>query len=109
MREHGKTLECFRQLKEIFRCSASAGKGLIEAINPVLRAGLTTWRSATRVGVFHISETGSRRRFGAIWYEPASVEASNGSGGSKNGCMGRRSGLLPVSHYSSSSNAASIG
>src|SRR5262245_62144652 len=52
MREHGKPLACFRQLKEIFRCSASAGKGCIEAINAVLRAGLTTLRSATRVGVF---------------------------------------------------------
>src|SRR5262249_16490821 len=109
MREHGKTLACFRQLKEIFRCSASAGKGLIEAINPVLRAGLTTLRSATRVGVSHISRLGREEDSEPSGYEPASVEASNRSGGSKNGCMGRRFGLLPVSHYSSSSNAASIG
>src|SRR5438093_6145184 len=41
MREHGKTLACFRQLKEIFRCSRSQPvKGLIEAINPVLCARL---------------------------------------------------------------------
>jgi len=42
----------------------------------------------TRVGVSRISETGLRKRFGAIWHEPASVEASDGNGGVKNGCMG---------------------
>src|SRR6516165_2087223 len=56
---------------------------------PYFAVGFVTLRSETRVGVSRISETGSRKRFGAIWHEPASVEVSDGSGGVKDGCMKR--------------------
>lgn len=44
-------------------------------------------RSAIRAGASRTSATGSKRRFGTIWCGPASVTASDGSGGAERGCM----------------------
>jgi hypothetical protein len=62
-----KRTALLRTLKPIFRSHRSRPiSEVIAQINPILRAGCSTLRSAIRAGASRTFETGSRRRFGTI-------------------------------------------
>jgi group II intron maturase len=98
-----KRTALLRMLKEIFRSHrARPISEVIAKINPMLRGWCNTLPSAIRADASRTFATGSKRRFGTIWYGPVSVTVLAGRGGARRGCMGRsdssRSIAWPADH-----------